>query len=129
MDLLNSLFHWRHSSCVVQKGRYLNWINITSYEVNRVLRASVLLITVICYVKGVSLGLWQHSVRLRAVEHLFKVNRCVERLRWILAIDLCLAALYRLSYHLLVRAIRVLLLRLWLFSGVSAYFDETWLAF
>ena len=102
MDLLDSLFYWRHSSCVVQEGRYLNWINIASYEVNRVLRASVLLITVICYIKGVSLGLWQHSVRLRAVEHLFKVNRCVERLRWILAIDLCLAALYRLSYHLLV---------------------------
>ena len=75
------------------------------------------------------MGLRQHSVGLRAVEHLFKVNRCVERFRWILTLDLCLAALYRLSYHLLVRAIRVLLLRLRLFSRVSAYFDETWLTF
>ena len=75
------------------------------------------------------MGLRQHSVGLRAVEHLFKVNRCVKRLRWILALDLCLAALYRLSYHLLVRAVRVLLLCLWLFSSVCSDLDKARLTF
>ena len=48
------------------------------------------------------MGLGQHSAGLRAVEHLFKVDRCVERFGWILTLDLCLAALDRLSYDLLV---------------------------
>ena len=75
------------------------------------------------------MGLWQHSVRLRTVEHLFKVNRCVERFGWVLTIDLCLAALYRLSHHLLVRAVRVLLLCLRLLSVVCSDFDEARLTF
>ena len=133
MYLLDTLFYWRHSGCVIQEGRYLHGVYIASHKVNWVLRAPILLITVICYVEGVSLRLWQHSVGLRAVKHLFKVDRGVERLCWILTLDLSLTPLHGLSHHLLVcGVVRVLLLCIiWLLflAVVCADFDEPWLTF